>query len=234
MNIQDIRRELKGLGDPEKAAHAQGFFKTGPGQYGEGDCFLGIRVPVIRKFAKQCRDLTLPQILNLLKSRYHEERLLALVVLVGQYEQGDEQLRGKIVALYLENTDRINNWDLVDASAHRIVGPWLEDRPRDLLYELAASSWLWDRRIAMMSTFHYIRSNDYHDALEIAAILLHDEHDLIHKIVGWMLREIGNRDREREERFLRDHLGAMPRTMLRYAIEKFPEELRLQYLQGRI
>jgi len=225
---------MKELGDPTKAAHAQGFFKTGPGQYGEGDIFLGIRVPQTRKVARRCRDLTLSQVTKLLHSPYHEERLLALFVLVWQFPRCDHERQRRIVDLYLANTDRINNWDLVDSSAHFIVGPYLQDRPRDLLKDLAHSSLLWDRRIAMMSTFHFIRQDDFDDALLIARLLLNDDHDLIHKVVGWMLREIGNRNQEIEEKFLRKHHGVMARTMLRYAIEKFPEPLRKDYLEGRI
>ncbi len=233
-NLKDIRQEMISLGDPHKAAHAQGFFKTAPGQYGEGDIFLGIRVPETRKMARQCRELTLKQITSLLHSRFHEERLLALFVLVWQFPRSDEKHQQAIFNLYLENTEYINNWDLVDSSAYLIVGPWLQDRPRDLLHQLAVSDSLWEKRIAMMATLHFIRQHDFADALSIALILKNDEHDLIHKITGWMLREIGNRNREAEEVFLRDHLHTMPRTMLRYAIEKFPEELRLKYLKGTI
>lgn len=234
MNLQTIQSEMKKLGDPQKAAHAQGFFKTGPGQYGEGDLFLGIRVPEIRKMAQNGPDLTLKQVTRLLHSKFHEERLLALIILVLQYDRGDENKRRNIYTLYLENTQFINNWDLVDASAHLIVGPWLQDRPRDVLLTLAKSDLLWERRIAIMATFHFVRRNEYQDTLKIAAMLLQDGHDLIHKAVGWMLRETGNRDRDIEEQFLQKHYQIMPRTMLRYAIEKFPEELRLGYLKGTI
>jgi len=234
MNLKEIRSEMISLGDPEKATHALGFFKTGKGQYGEGDCFHGIRVPVTRKMAARCRELSLKQLINLLHSRYHEERLLALLVLVWQFSHSDEKHQEAIFKLYLDNTSHINNWDLVDSSAHLIVGPWLENRPRDLLHELALSQSLWERRIAMMSTFHYIRQLDFTDALLIAATLQDDKHDLIHKAVGWMLREIGNRDLAVEEEFLKQHYRSMPRTMLRYAIEKFPEDLRLGYLKGTV
>jgi len=232
MNLNEIHLAMKQLGDPAKAAHAQGFFKTGPGQYGEGDIFLGIRVPETRKMAKQCRDLSVKQVTTLLQSKFHEERLLALFVMVWQFPRGDIKQQRILFNLYLENTKFINNWDLVDASAHFIVGPWLQDRPRKLLFDLANSEMLWERRIAMMATFHFIRKNDFQDALVIAEKLLADEHDLIHKAVGWMLREIGNRDRAVEEAFLLQYYHQMPRVMLRYAIEKFPEELRLQYLKG--
>ncbi len=234
MNLKQIQAEMKSLGDAKKAAHAQGFFKTGPGQYGEGDIFLGIRVPETRKMARHGRDLTLKQITRLLQSKFHEERLLALFILVWQFPRADEDKQRDIFNLYLDNTSYINNWDLVDSSAHFIVGPWLEKRPRTLLLQMANSKILWERRIAMMATYHFIRANDYQDALLVAQKLLHDDHDLIHKVVGWMLREIGNRDRAVEEKFLLQFYGDMPRTMLRYAIEKFPEDLRLQYLKGTI
>ncbi|MCP4291690.1 MAG: DNA alkylation repair protein [bacterium] len=231
MNLTQIHKEMKAAGNAERAAHAQGFFKTGKGQYGEGDRFLGIRVPVTRTIARKCRELSLKQTTRLLHSVYHEERLLALFVLVWQFQRSDDSGQTEIYNLYLDNTSFINNWDLVDSSAHLIVGPWLENRPRKILTELAVSGTLWERRIAMMATYHFIRQNEYSDTLKIAKILLQDDHDLIHKSVGWMLREIGNRDLETEEVFLKKHILKMPRTMVRYAIEKFPEELRLHYLK---
>jgi 3-methyladenine DNA glycosylase AlkD len=234
MTLKKIHQEMLSLGDPNKAAHSQIFFKTAPGQYGEGDVFHGIRVPETRKMAKRYRDLPLKKITSLLHSRYHEERLLALFILVWQFSHSNPAHQQAIFDLYLNNTQHINNWDLVDSSAHLIVGPWLETRPRDLLHELAVSDSLWERRIAMMSTFHFIRLHDFEDAITIAHTLLNDTHDLIHKAVGWMLREIGNRNLAAEEEFLKPHYRTMPRTMLRYAIEKFPEELRLKYLHGTI
>jgi 3-methyladenine DNA glycosylase AlkD len=234
VNLNQIHIAMKALGDTDKAAHAQGFFKTAPGQYGEGDVFLGIRVPETRKMARKCQDLTLKQATSLLHSKFHEERLLALLVLAWQFSRGDIKKQRSIFNIYLDNTRFINNWDLVDSSAHLIVGPWLENRPRKKLVQLAQSDMLWERRIAMMATFHFIRKNDFQDSLTIAEMLVHDSHDLIHKVVGWMLREIGNRDRQVEEAFLLQYYRKMPRTMLRYAIEKFPEPLRLQYLKGTI
>ncbi len=234
MTLKEIRLEMTALGDPKKAAHSQIFFKTAPGQYGEGDIFHGIRVPETRKMAKRYRDLPLKKITSLLHSRYHEERLLALFILVWQFSRNNSVHQQAIFDLYLNNTQHINNWDLVDSSAHLIVGPWLENRPRGLLQKLVVSESLWERRIAMMSTFHFIRLHDFDDALLIAKTLQNDDHDLIHKAVGWMLREIGNRDLAVEENFLKTHYRTMPRTMLRYAIEKFPEELRLKYLHGTI
>lgn len=221
------------LGDPARAIGALRFFKTAPGQYGEGDKFLGIRVPVIRQMASKHRDLPLAEVFALLKSPWHEERQLALFILVRRYAKGDSAERERIYARYLKSTKLINNWDLVDCSAEHIVGPHLPKGDRALLATLAASKSLWERRIAMLSTFHYIKRRDFDDALRIAKILLNDSHDLIHKAVGWMLREIGNRDRTVEEAFLNKHAAKMPRTMLRYAIEKFPERLRRQYLEMR-
>ena len=234
MNLKHLHLEMKSLGDADKAAHAQGFFKTGPGQYGEGDVFLGIRVPVVRKVASKYRDLPLNLTTILLESVYHEERLLALFILVKQFAQGNDAEQEAIFNLYMDHTGFINNWDLVDSSAHLIVGARLQNGPRTMLVQMTHSKILWERRMAMMATLHFIRQNDFKDALLVAERLLHDEHDLIHKIVGWMLREIGNRDRAVEENFLRKHYQEMPRTMLRYAIEKFPEDLRQQYLKGTI
>ncbi len=230
-----IHRRMRELADPAIAEHSLRFFKTGPGQYGEGDRFMGIRVPVVRQVAREARDLPLDQVVQLLRSEWHEERLLALVILTLQFargEQGNQGRQRRIYELYLDNTRWINNWDLVDVSAHKIVGAWLEKRPRGILKKLACSESLWERRIAMMATYQFIRRDDFADALHIAELLLGDHHDLIHKVTGWMLREIGKRDRVVEEEFLQEHYRAMPRTMLRYAIEKFPEDLRLRYLRG--
>jgi 3-methyladenine DNA glycosylase AlkD len=212
------------------AQSSQWFFKTGPGQYGEGDRFLGVRVPELRKFARQFGSLRLPGVASLLRSKYHEERLLALLILVRQYGRGDDDEREPILRFYLDHLRFINNWDLVDLSAAQIVGRHLEHRDRGLLYELARSSKLFERRIAMIATHHYIRNREYGDALAIAELLLHDREDLIHKAAGWMLREIGKRDLEVEEKFLRKHYRDMPRTMLRYAIERLPEPERKRYL----
>lgn len=234
MTLNEIRRELKRLADPKIATHSQRFFKTGPGQYGEGDRFLGIRVPKVRQVARQARDLPLDQVTQLLHSKWHEERLCAVVILSEQFKRGGPHLQQDIFELYLDSTAGINNWDLVDVSAHLIVGPYLQDRSRQRLRKLARSEVLWERRIAMMATYHFIKQDDFADTLAIAEILLRDEHDLIHKIVGWMLREVGKRDPSVEEEFLQDHYREMPRTMLRYAIEKFDEGLRQQYLKGEI
>jgi 3-methyladenine DNA glycosylase AlkD len=226
--------ELVALGDAAIARHSMRFFKAGPGEYGEGDRFLGIRVPVLRAQVKKYRGVPLKAVLSLLKSKWHEERLFAVLLLVQEYSRGSEEQKNAIYDAYLAQRQYVNNWDIVDSSAHLIVGPHLDDAKRDVLYELAESEGLWDRRIAMMSTYHFIRQKDFKDALRIAHLLRNDEHDLIHKVVGWMLREIGNRDREAEEKFLLKHYKKMPRTMLRYAIEKFPETRRKAYLNGSI
>ncbi|MDD5057364.1 MAG: DNA alkylation repair protein [Sideroxydans sp.] len=227
-----ISRELHALASPETAAILQRFFKTGEGQYGAGDVFLGIKVPPLRALAKQYRDADLRTIGKLLQSRYHEERLFALLLLMQFYQRGTEADQTAAYNLYLASAQRINNWDLVDISAPHIVGRHLANKPRNILKTLAHSSLLWERRIAIISTLHFIRLHDFGDTLRIAGILLHDAHDLMHKAVGWMLREVGKRDLAAEEEFLIQHYRAMPRTMLRYAIERFPEQKRLQYLHG--
>ena len=231
---KQVQDEFRALGDAEIAAHSARFFKTGEGEYGAGDKFLGIRVPETRRFARCHRELPPRTVGALLKSKYHEERLLAVLVLVVRYERGDEAERARVFETYLSMRRFVNNWDLVDSSAHKIVGPQLIDGDRSLLYELAASDDLWDRRIAIMSTYHFIREGEFSDTLRIAELLLDDEEDLIHKAVGWMLREVGNRDRKAEETFLRKHYRDMPRTMLRYSIEKFPERTRKAYLNGTV
>lgn len=232
--LQAVNTELRSLADPKRAEHTLGYFKCGPGEYGEGDLFLGIRVPDVRKLAKRFADASLSGVTELLHSEYHEARLLALFILVNRYAKADDATKKTIYDLYLANTDRINNWDLVDSSAPQIVGGWLYKRERSILYTLAKSDSLWERRIAVMATFFFIRKNEFADTLAIAKLLLNDTHDLIHKAVGWMLREIGNREREAEENFLKMHYQKMPRTMLRYAIEKFPEAKRQAYLKGKI
>ncbi|MEM6513223.1 MAG: DNA alkylation repair protein [Pseudomonadota bacterium] len=229
-----IREALRAVADPEVAAHSAGFFKTGPGEYGEGDRFIGVRIPAIRQLVKTHRDLPERAVLSLLRSPIHEERMFAVLVLVEQFTRGPRERRDHIATLYLDNREHVNNWDLVDSSCHKILGPWLCDRDRSLLYDLAGSNSVWDRRIAMMTTYHFIHRDDYADALALAERLRDDEHDLIHKVVGWMLREIGKRDLDVEESFLKHHYSHMPRTMLRYAIEKLPASRRKDYLEGRV
>jgi 3-methyladenine DNA glycosylase AlkD len=232
--VDEISKRLKQLADKEQAKVLQRFFKTGPGEYGEGDIFLGIKVPVIRKLAKEHRDISFKDVRQHLKSAIHEERLLALLLLVHNYSKGGEPVRKIIYDHYLKNTGYVNNWDLVDLSAEHIVGAYLVDKSRRPLYSLARSKSLWERRIAMISTFHFIKQNDFADTLKLSEKLLNDEEDLIHKAVGWMLREVGKRDLQTEEDFLKNHYQKMPRTMLRYAIEKFPESKRQGYLKGRV
>jgi len=212
----------------------QGFFKTGQGQYGEGDIFLGIRVPEVRKLAKEYKDIPLKEALTLLKSPYHEVRLFALIALVNAFAKGDQSTQNKIYELYLANTRYINNWDLVDLSAPNIVGAYLLEKSRKPLYPLAKSKSLWERRIAVLATFCFIKNNQFEDAFKIAEILLKDKEDLIHKAVGWMLREAGKRDVKCEEEFLKKHCRVMPRTMLRYAIERFSPAKRRMFLDGII
>jgi 3-methyladenine DNA glycosylase AlkD len=231
---QDIKKVLRNLADPAIAEHSARFFKTGKGEYGEGDRFLGIRVPVLREQVRKFESVPIREIQRLLLSSFHEDRLCALLLLVRKYAKGTEQERTDIYELYLKNTKYINNWDLVDSSAHHIVGVYLEHRDRQPLYQLVESTSLWERRIAIMSTFHFIRKNEFDDTLNLSKRLINDTEDLIHKAVGWMLREIGKRDLGVEEVFLKAYYQNMPRTMLRYAIERFPEHRRKQYLNGEM
>lgn len=238
MNLTDVQSELAALADPATAETSAWYFKTGPGEYGEGDQFRGIRVPVLRKLARQARSLPHDAVVTLLQSPYHEDRLLALLIWVGQFERGDAATRRRIFDAYLAHTDRVNNWDMVDSSAPHIVGRFLYDAGRiqdePLLTQRAQSSLLWDRRIAIMATQYFIRQGSYDETLRLADLLRHDHEDLIHKAVGWMLREVGQRDQALEETFLAPRYATMPRTMLRYAIEKFPPARRQAYLKGEI
>jgi 3-methyladenine DNA glycosylase AlkD len=230
-----IRARLRALANPTIAAHSARFFKSGPGEYGAGDSFLGIRVPDVRRVAREFREASLRAALKLLRSPLHEERLLAVVLLVARFERGDDRERAEIYEQYRKHTPRyVNNWDLVDTSAAPIVGGYLETRDHAPLYDLARSPSLWERRVAIIATFGYIRKRSFADTLTIAELLLDDREDLIHKAVGWMLREVGNRNRAALERFLRKHHAGMPRTMLRYAIEKLPERRRKAYLAGKL
>jgi 3-methyladenine DNA glycosylase AlkD len=234
MQIQEIMNRLHKLGDSDIAAHSQRFFKTGKGEYGEGDRFLGIRVPAIRKCVREYRATTLEDTLDLLKSPYHEARLLALLILVAKYSSTDMTIEQKAVyQAYLSHTKFINNWDLVDCSAEHIVGAHLFSRDRKPIYRLVRSRSLWERRIGVIATFYFVKREDFSDTLAVAELLLNDQEDLIHKAVGWMLREVGKRDRNEEEQFLVHHYRKMPRTMLRYAIEKLPEMDRKAYLHGK-
>jgi len=234
MDARTIQSKLKGLANKKNSEVAQRFFKTGPGEYGEGDIFLGIRVPVLRELAKEYQTITVKEAEHLLKSPIHEERLLALFILIRIYSKAEEIIKKAIYELYLKNTKFINNWDLVDASAEYIVGDFLLDKGKNPLFQLARSKNLWERRISIMSTFCFIKHRQYSETLKVAKTLLNDKEDLIHKAVGWMLREVGKRDLSLEEEFLKAHYKEMPRTMLRYAIEKFPETKRQGYLKGKI
>jgi 3-methyladenine DNA glycosylase AlkD len=228
----DAIRCLRAHGNPTRAAFARRYFKTGPGEYAEGDRFLGLRAKDVHALARAFQALPLREVNALLRSPWHEARLLALLVLVRQYPKATSRTREAIFRLYLRNTAHINNWDLVDCSAAPIVGAHLQDGGRQRLRRLARSPLLWERRIAVIATSWFIRQDDFDDTLVIAQVLLNDTHDLIHKAVGWMLREVGKRDRRVEEAFLREHAVHMPRTMLRYAIERFPERLRQRYLRA--
>jgi len=232
--LNNLKNELKKYSSKGRTKILQRFFKTGPGQYGEGDVFLGITVPNARKVAKKYNHLALADIKRLLQSKIHEERLTALLILVNIFEKSDTLGQKKIVNFYLKNTKYINNWDLVDLSADKILGNFLKDKSPRILYKLAKSKNLWERRIAMISTFYFIKCSKYRETLKLAKMMLKDKHDLIHKAVGWMLREIGKKDLKTEESFLKKYYRQMPRTMLRYAIEKFPKQRRLAYLKNKI
>ncbi|MBS3100170.1 DNA alkylation repair protein [Candidatus Pacearchaeota archaeon] len=228
--LNELKKELNSIANPEKAQILQRFFKTGKGEYGEGDIFLGIIVPEQRKIAKKYSDLTLNALKELLNSEIHEHRLISLFILINKYKKSDEAEKKKIFDFYLLNTRKINNWDLVDLSAPNIVGEYLANKNKDILYSLAKSDNLWEKRIAVLSTFSFIKEKNFNNSLKISEMLLNDKHDLIHKAVGWMLREIGKRNVNSEKEFLDKHYKVMPRTMLRYAIEKFPEEERKRYM----
>tara|TARA_B100000959_G_C14894983_1_gene588367 strand:- start:622 stop:1326 length:705 start_codon:yes stop_codon:yes gene_type:complete len=234
MTHQEIVDHLHSLANPEIAEHSRRFFKTARGEYGYGDKFLGIRVPVIRQSVKKYKTAPLSVVKKILQSEYHEIRLFALLLLVLQFSKGSSDEQEKIYTVYLKNTRQINNWDLVDTSAHHIVGKYLENKDKSILYKLSKSSSLWERRIAIISTFQFIRNNKFKETLQISTQLLNDREDLIHKAVGWMLREVGKRNLARETGFLKSHYKTMPRTMLRYAIEKFSKKERQKYLNGMI
>jgi 3-methyladenine DNA glycosylase AlkD len=223
---------LKEMGNSRIAAHSQRFFKTGKGEYAEGDVFLGIRVPELRRFAREHRNAPIEVTGELLVSPFHEVRLLALFLFVAKYTSGTPEEKEKIYHFYLTHTSHINNWDLVDCSAEHIVGAHLFNRNRKPIYNLAGSKSMWERRIGIMATFHFIKKGQFSDTIAVAGLLLNDREDLIHKATGWMLRETGKRDLKEELVFLNKFYKKMPRTMLRYAIEKFPEAERKAYLNG--
>lgn len=235
--LADLLNELKNNSDPKRAKNLSWFFKTGKGEYGEGDIFLGITVPMLRSISKRYKNLELIDLQKLLDSKIHEHRLSALMIMRFKYQSSNTCLRKQvkdqsaIVRFYLKNTKKINNWDLVDLSCHHILGDWLLDKDRKILYTLAKSKNIWEKRIAIISTFEFMRNNQFDDSLKICAILLKEKHDLIHKAVGWALREVGKRDKQKEIDFLNKYYKAMPRTMLRYAIEKFSDTERKYYLK---
>jgi 3-methyladenine DNA glycosylase AlkD len=228
--LNDLIKELESLKDDKQAEILQRFFKTRKGEYGEGDIFLGIKVPVQRGVAKKYLDLNLSKIKELLKSKVHEHRMVGILILIKKYEKDKEE----IFNFYMNNLKGINNWDLIDVSCPRIVGEFLLDKDKKILYDFANSEDLWKKRIAIVSTWKFIREGELEDVFALSEILLNDGHDLIHKAVGWMLREAGKKDEERLEKFLKFHYKNMPRTMLRYAIEKFEEEKRKKYLRGDV
>jgi 3-methyladenine DNA glycosylase AlkD len=232
MTAEQLKRELQKHANPEKAAILCRFFKTGPGEYGEADVFWGITVPSQRRIAATFRNLSLEQIHRLLGDPVHECRLTALLILVWQYGKANVSGKQEIFDFYLRHIGYINNWDLVDSSAPNILGLHLLDQNKALLFKMAESQVVWERRVAVLSSFAFIRRGDYAPTLRLAEMLVHDKHDLIHKALGWMLREVGKRDRTAAERFLQRHCSSMPRTMLRYAIEKFDQPTRLRYLRG--
>lgn len=230
----DVQARLREFADPQRADVMKRFMKTGPGEYGEGDQFIGVALPPLRKVVREFQQLDVGEVVDLLNSPIHEDRMAGLLIWTRQFPRADEHTRKAIYEAYLTHTHRINSWDLVDASAPHVVGAYLETRNRAPLRRLAKSRVLWDRRIAVLATQHFIRRGDFGDTLAIAETLLGDAEDLIHKGVGWMLREVGQRDRAVLESFLKTHYPRMPRTMLRYAIEKLPETRRQAYLKGRV
>jgi len=236
MTANDIRQELKDLANPQKAFILQGFFKTGPGQYGEGDIFWGIQVPKTRELVKKYQKMPLSEIAVLMTDPIHEVRMAGGFLLVECYKHADEKGKKACYDFYIRNATCFNNWDLVDLTCHHIVGAWLWDKDRKPLYKLASGENLWEQRIAIISTFHFLRKGDFNDTFELAKMLLNHKHDLIHKAVGWMLREVGKRNPLAETEFLLENTRytQMPRTMLRYAIEKYPEKQRQAFLKGEM
>ncbi len=229
--IDSIKKDLQSRSTKERAIVSQRYFKTGKGDYGEGDIFIGVTVPDTRKIARKYKNITLNEIKQLLESKIHEYRLLALLILVDKYRSSEEKEKIEICDFYLKHAKYVNNWDLVDSSAHLILGEHLTNKDRSILEKLAKSSNLWEKRIAIIATMHFIRNNEFQETFKIATILLDDKHDLIHKAVGWMLREVGKKDKKAEEQFLKKYYKEMPRTMLRYAIEKFPKDERDIYIR---
>lgn len=234
ISYKHIHADILSFADGKRAINASRFFKTGKGEYGEGDIFIGLTVPMVRKFVKKYHDIRIACIKKLLQSPIHEERLLALLILVERYQGSEKKEQNNIAEFYIQNINYINNWDLVDLSAHKILGAYVCKNKKTLLTQLARSKNMWKRRIAIIATAYFIKHDVYKETFRIAKLLLYDDRDLIHKAVGWMLREVGKRDMKKEEEFLKKYYMTMPRTMLRYAIERFPEIKRKRYLSGSI
>jgi len=234
LNLKELKKAIRANANKDHAKTMQWFFKTGKGEYGEGDKFIGIKVPVQRKIAKKFGELDLEDLQKLLNSKIHEERLISLLILVDKYDKADEKVKDKIYRFYKKNRRKINNWDLVDLSAPKILGIHLLNHDKQILYKYAHSKNLWEKRISIISTYSFIKNHDFNTTLEISDILLNDDQDLIHKAVGWMLREVGKQSLQILEKFLKPRYKKMPRTMLRYSIEKFPEKKRKKYLKGEI
>lgn len=231
MSASNVKRELLSLGNPQRAEHSTYFFKTGKGEYAEGDKFIGCTVPETRKVAKAHKNLSFDELIKLLKDEYHECRFCALVILAGQFKKADNAKRKEIIDFYLANTTGVNNWDLADVSAYTLLGEWLTDKDKSVLYRLAESENLWEQRIAVVSTMAFIRKNNFEETLKLSELLLTHKHDLIHKACGWMLREVGERHEKSLIDFLDKHHKTMPRTMLRYSIEKLTPEQRKMYMK---
>lgn len=231
--LTQLKKDLARFASPAKAKIVAKFFKTGKGEYSEGDVFLGVKVPEVRSVVKKYLHLPLEDIKLLLQSKIHEHRLTGLLLLIEKFKRANNAEKKKLVNFYLKCTKYVNNWDLVDLSAHQLLGEWLHDKPKNLLHKLAQSKNLWERRISIISTYSFIRRMQFAHTLQIAETLLHDSHDLMHKAIGWMLREVGKREQAVLERFLQKHAHHMPRTMLRYAIERFPEQQRKKYLRKK-
>lgn len=233
MTAAFVLSEILSMANPEKATFLQRFFKTGPGQYAEGDVFLGLVVPLTRSIAKANKQTPLSELQLLMESEYHEARLCALLIVMEQFKKASQTERKALFDFYIKNASRINNWDLVDVTCPHVVGVYLLDKDRSLLYELAESDNLWEQRIAMVSTVTFIRNREYTDTLALAERLMTHTHDLMHKAVGWMLREVGKKDRATLTDFLEQYATQLPRTSLRYAIEHYPEEQRQYFLKKK-
>ncbi len=234
MTAESVKEQLLSFGNPQKAKHSNCFFKTGKGQYGEGDRFIGSTVPETRKVAKANKNLSFDELEKLLSDGYHECRFCALIILIEQFKKACHKGRKEIFEFYLDHTHGVNNWDLVDVSAYSIAGEWLLDKDRAVLYQLACSENLWEQRIAVISTLAFIRKKDFTDTLKLAEKFLTHRHDLMHKACGWMLREVGKRDEKTLTGFLEVHYTEMPRTMLRYAIEKLSPEQKKKYMMREV